>query len=322
MINSLFSSFDPIGSILSSNYLILIIVLTFPARFSVFKHNTRNNQFFNINLMRTIESELRATLSNQNKKGKINILTGIFIFVLLINVTGLFPYVFTLRAQIIFTLSIALPLWIRFIMFSFKNNTNHFLRHLVPLRTPLPLSQFIVLIETVRQIIRPITLSVRLAANITAGHILIALCRNTITIISRLSFVLMILILLEAAVAFIQSYVFTVLTTIYLREAYDKPTPPIPYSIPKTMTNFNRTISFFNANWKSPMNENKNKHTNNIKNTSNYYMLLSMMARCIPREIFSRVPLKSCYKRTSMRYNSVYYFRSIIFFFFFLSFFS
>jgi F0F1-type ATP synthase membrane subunit a len=89
---------------------------------------------------------------------------------------------------------------------------------LVPTGTPIALSQFIVLIESVRQIIRPITLSVRLAANITAGHILIALARAPIIVIRHIRVALRILFLLELAVAFIQRYVFVVLLSIYLRE--------------------------------------------------------------------------------------------------------
>jgi len=254
MINSLFTSFDPIGRLFSLNYTITILVLRFPAGFLIFQLKTRNTQVFVGTLIKNIEEELTATINNPNKKGKLNILVGMFIFILLINMAGLAPYVFTLRAQIIFTLRIALPLWLSFIIFRFKNNTNHFLRHLVPLRTPLPLSQFIVLIESVRQVIRPITLSVRLAANITAGHILIRLCRRTVTIINTFSLVLCILIILEIAVAFIQRYVFTVLTTIYLRETYDKSTPPFPYSIPKTVTNYNRIFSLLYTNRISYMN--------------------------------------------------------------------
>jgi F-type H+-transporting ATPase subunit a len=82
----------------------------------------------------------------------------------------------------------------------------------------MALSHFIVVIETVSQIIRPITLSVRLAANITAGHILIILIRNTIFIINVIRLALLTLFLLELAVAFIQSYVFTLLLVIYLGE--------------------------------------------------------------------------------------------------------
>jgi ATP synthase subunit 6 len=103
-------------------------------------------------------------------------------------------------------------------MFSAIKNTTNFLAHLVPLRTPIALSHFITVIETIRQMIRPITLSVRIAANITAGHILIALVRAPIIILNPITLVLIILFLLEVAVAFIQRYVFTLLLTIYLRE--------------------------------------------------------------------------------------------------------
>lgn len=75
-----------------------------------------------------------------------------------------------------------------------------------------------VIIESVSQIIRPITLSVRLAANITAGHILIALARRPILIINHMTLALSTLFLLELAVAFIQRYVFVVLLSMYLRE--------------------------------------------------------------------------------------------------------
>jgi F0F1-type ATP synthase membrane subunit a len=74
------------------------------------------------------------------------------------------------------------------------------------------------IIETVRQIIRPITLSVRLAANITAGHILIALSRAPILINNHIRVVLTTLLILELAVAIIQRYVFVILISIYLRE--------------------------------------------------------------------------------------------------------
>jgi F-type H+-transporting ATPase subunit a len=129
------------------------------------------------------------------------------------------------------------------VLFRALNNTNHFLSHLVPLRTPLPLSQFIVLIETASQFIRPITLSVRLSANITAGHILIALCANNIYTINAISSALLILVFLEIAVAFIQSYVFTILISIYMREVYDKTTPPISSRIFQTLTPINKIFS-------------------------------------------------------------------------------
>jgi len=95
--------------------------------------------------------------------------------------------------------------------------------HLVPSGTPPALIAFIVLIETVRNVIRPITLSVRLAANMVAGHLLITLLGNqgvglASTAIPLLVGVQILLVVLESAVALIQAYVFTTLTTLYARE--------------------------------------------------------------------------------------------------------
>lgn len=95
--------------------------------------------------------------------------------------------------------------------------------HLVPQGTPAALIPFIVLIETIRNVIRPGTLAVRLAANIIAGHLLLTLLGNTGPSLSTSILVLLIiaqilLLILESAVAIIQSYVFAVLRTLYARE--------------------------------------------------------------------------------------------------------
>jgi F-type H+-transporting ATPase subunit a len=95
--------------------------------------------------------------------------------------------------------------------------------HLVPQSTPSALIPFIVLIESISNIIRPITLSVRLIANIVAGHLLITLLGNQTAVASNIILVSLLitqilLLTLESAVAIIQSYVFAVLTTLYSRE--------------------------------------------------------------------------------------------------------
>ena len=95
--------------------------------------------------------------------------------------------------------------------------------HLVPQGTPAALIPFIVLIETIRNVIRPGTLAVRLAANIIAGHLLLTLLGNTGPSLSTSILVLLViaqilLLILESAVAIIQSYVFAVLRTLYARE--------------------------------------------------------------------------------------------------------
>merc|ERR1712061_241651 len=98
-----------------------------------------------------------------------------------------------------------------------------YITHLVPIGTPSVLIPVIVIIETIRRIIRPGTLSIRLAANIVAGHLLLtligSLCpRLNFLVLSAVIIGLVLLLMLELAVACIQSYVFTVLSSLYLDE--------------------------------------------------------------------------------------------------------
>jgi F-type H+-transporting ATPase subunit a len=116
-----------------------------------------------------------------------------------------------------------MPLWLTFIIFGWVNQTKHIFAHLVPQRTPGALIPFIVLIESIRNVIRPLTLAVRLIANMVAGHLLMTLLGNQTAsasgiILAGLIFTQIILLTLESAVAVIQSYVFAVLSTLYARE--------------------------------------------------------------------------------------------------------
>lgn len=102
------------------------------------------------------------------------------------------------------------------------NKFNKFITHLVPLGSPIFLSSFMVLIETVRNLIRPITLSVRLMANIIRGHLLIHLL-SSLSLLNNLMFlitipIIIVLIILETAVAIIQSFVFVTLISLYINE--------------------------------------------------------------------------------------------------------
>lgn len=94
--------------------------------------------------------------------------------------------------------------------------------HLVPLGCPTALMPFIVLIETIRLVIRPLTLAVRLAANIIAGHIILSLIRmrafNSSVVFFSSLFAESVILILELAVAIIQPYVFFILLTLYSQE--------------------------------------------------------------------------------------------------------
>merc|ERR550517_1174564 len=119
---------------------------------------------------------------------------------------GLAPYIFTSSSHISFTLTSAIPIWIGRIVFSIKNQYNSLFAHLVPRGTPVALIPVIVIIETVRNIIRPGTLSIRLAANIVAGHLLFTLLGSQGPGASRVVLIvlfigLILLLILEVAVA-------------------------------------------------------------------------------------------------------------------------
>lgn len=222
MINNLFSVFDPSTTLIniSLNWLrtfigLLIIPLLYwilPSRYSLL--------WFNI--LFNLHKEFKL-LIEKNSTGNSLLFISLFSIILFNNFIGLFPYIFTRTRHLIITLRLALPLWISFILYGWINHTNHIFTHLVPQGTPNVLIPFIVCIETIRNIIRPGTLAVRLTANIIAGHLLITLIGNTgPSIITSIIFILLIgqiiLLILELAVRIIQSYVFAVLRTLYSSE--------------------------------------------------------------------------------------------------------
>lgn len=221
MITNLFSSFDPRSSFnLSLNWLRIFLGLIFiPPAFWLIP--SRHHFLWN-KVIITLHNEFKLLLGN-SIKGITLIFIALFSIILFNNFLGLFPYIFTRTRHLIITLTLALPLWLRFIIYGWINNTTHILAHLVPQGTPPVLMPFIVIIETIRNIIRPGTLAVRLAANIIAGHLLITLLGNTgpsatIIILWILLITQILLIILESAVAIIQSYVFAILSTLYSRE--------------------------------------------------------------------------------------------------------
>ena len=220
MITNLFSSFDPISSTfnLQLNWLsiFLFIIVFYP---SYWISNSKSSVLYS-ELTSYITKEFMPLFKSYKN---IIIFNVLFIFILINNVFGLIPYTFTRTAHIAITLSMALTIWVIFILYGWINNTNHIFAHLVPLGTPIVLIPFMVLIESIRNIIRPITLSVRLAANLTAGHLLLILLgesmvNNRILIIITVTAAQFALITLEAAVAVIQAYVFATLSTLYARE--------------------------------------------------------------------------------------------------------
>lgn len=220
MIINLFSIFDPSTSLnCSINWLAMCLCFIFiPIKFWTLP---RRKNFFLKNIYSYIYKEFKPLIP---KNPQIIIMCVIlFIFIIFNNVPGLLPYIFTATSHISITLALAFPLWAGFIIHGWLFNTSNLLIHLIPNGTPVILIPFIVVIETIRNIIRPLTLAIRLAANIIAGHLLITLltAATPVTPLLAIPFIIsaqIALAILEVAVAFIQAYVFRVLITLYAAE--------------------------------------------------------------------------------------------------------
>nr|YP_009695430.1 ATP synthase F0 subunit 6 [Diaphanes pectinealis]QEJ81660.1 ATP synthase F0 subunit 6 [Diaphanes pectinealis] len=221
MMSNLFSSFDPSTEpFLSLNWTSSLLgFLMIP--FSFWVTPSRINMLW-IKLFFNLSKELKILLKLNNKNNTMMFIS-LFILILTSNSTSLFPYIFSSTTHLSMTLTLSLPLWISFMLFGWINNTMHMFTHLVPQGTPNILMPFMVCIETISNIIRPSTLAIRLTANMIAGHLLLTLLGETGNKLSMLMIWVLIitqlmLFILESAVAFIQAYVFSVLSTLYSSE--------------------------------------------------------------------------------------------------------
>nr|AAP91967.1 ATPase 6 [Hypoplectrus guttavarius] len=154
------------------------------------------------------------------------LLTSLMIFLITLNMLGLLPYTFTPTTQLSLNLGLATPLWLATVLIGMRNQPTHALGHLLPEGTPGPLIPVLIVIETISLFIRPLALGVRLTANLTAGHLLIQLIATAAfvllpmmpTVAILTATVLVLLTLLEVAVAMIQAYVFVLLVTLYMQD--------------------------------------------------------------------------------------------------------
>nr|APX40932.1 ATP synthase F0 subunit 6 [Apteropeda orbiculata] len=221
MMTNLFSSFDPSTNMsFSFNWLSTTIgMILIPSIFWLIP--SRMNMIWN-KISYTLHKEFKILIGKKSK-GSTLMFISLFTIILFNNFLGLFPYIFTSTSHMTLTLTLALPLWLSFMLFGWINHTTHMLAHLVPQGTPGILMPFMVCIETISNMIRPGTLAIRLSANMIAGHLLMTLLGNTGPMLSMFMLNLLImtqilLLTLETAVSIIQSYVFAVLSTLYSSE--------------------------------------------------------------------------------------------------------
>jgi F-type H+-transporting ATPase subunit a len=155
---------------------------------------------------------------------------SLFMFILVVNMVGLIPFTFTVTTHIIVTAALALTVFFTVLVYGFWKNGLHFFNLFVPKGIPIYILPLIVLIEVMSFLSRPISHSVRLFANMLAGHITLKVFAGFVTMLTAFGAIGWIgavlplgltvaLTALETLVAALQAYVFAILTCIYLNDA-------------------------------------------------------------------------------------------------------
>jgi len=221
--SNMFSIFDPAVSHsrgLGLNWAAILRAVFLPSGFWVFNSKGAAG-------VTKVLTGVAAEVKLRTFKGVPNaaplVLLSLFSFVLLNNFLGLLPYVFTPSRHPAFTCALSLSTWLGYFVYRRMANPSRFFSHLVPLGTPRVLIPFMVLIELVSSLMRPLTLSIRLAANIIAGHLLLVLASGPgasagAAGLSVIMTGLVALVGLELGVSFIQRYVFMSLSSLYVGE--------------------------------------------------------------------------------------------------------
>nr|UZT67606.1 ATP synthase F0 subunit 6 [Parnips nigripes] len=222
MMTNLFTIFDPSTSYsLSLNWSSSIYFLIFiPNMYWMIPSKYLN--LWNI-LISFIIKEMTVSLNKTFNFYNILIFSSLFVYIMLNNFISLFPYIFNSSSHMSMSLSLSIILWMSFMLYGWMKNATYMFIHLTPQGTPYILMPFMVLIESISNLIRPLTLAIRLSANIIAGHLLMTLISQTlsqINLLMSLTGIMMqsLLVLLEVAVSFIQAYVFSILVSLYCSE--------------------------------------------------------------------------------------------------------
>nr|YP_010938281.1 ATP synthase F0 subunit 6 [Hipposideros lylei]WLE64396.1 ATP synthase F0 subunit 6 [Hipposideros lylei] len=206
---------------------IVVLIIMFPSMLFPSTNRLVNNRLIAIQQWLVhMTSKQMMTIHNHKGQTWTLMLMSLILFIGSTNLLGLLPHSFTPTTQLSMNLGMAIPLWAGTVILGFRYKTKASLAHFLPQGTPLPLIPMLVIIETISLFIQPMALAVRLTANITAGHLLIhliggatlALLSISTTTASITFIILIMLTILEFAVALIQAYVFTLLVSLYLHD--------------------------------------------------------------------------------------------------------
>jgi F-type H+-transporting ATPase subunit a len=176
-----------------------------------------------------IAQTLRSSAGTEGMKF-FPLVFSLFMFILTVNIIGLIPHAFTVTSHIIVTIALALLVFVTVIAYGFWKNGLHFFKLFVPSGVPIYILPLVTFIEVLSFLSRPVSHSVRLFANMLAGHITLKVFGGFVTMLGALGIVgwlgavlplglTVALMALELLVAFLQAYVFAILTCIYLNDA-------------------------------------------------------------------------------------------------------
>nr|BAU67830.1 ATP synthase F0 subunit 6 [Lutra lutra] len=206
---------------------IVIVIVMFPSIMFPSPNRLINNRLISIQQwLVQLTSKQMLVIHNQKGQTWALMLMSLILFIGSTNLLGLLPHSFTPTTQLSLNLGMAIPLWAGTVITGFRYKTKASLAHFLPQGTPLPLIPMLIIIETISLFIQPMALAVRLTANITAGHLLIHLIGGATLALMNISaptamvtfMILILLTILEFAVALIQAYVFTLLVSLYLHD--------------------------------------------------------------------------------------------------------
>nr|YP_009441410.1 ATP synthase F0 subunit 6 [Apis nuluensis]ATN28906.1 ATP synthase F0 subunit 6 [Apis nuluensis] len=218
---NLFEMFDPSSNFyLSLNWMFMFLpIFTFPSIYWLIPSRI----LFTISLLLNFMYNEFKIITKSKYQSNIIIFISLMIYIMIVNIFSLMPYIFTLTSHLLLNMSLSLTLWFSFLIYLIYNNYIAFLSHLVPLNSPIFLMNFMVIIELISLIIRPWTLSIRLSANLISGHLILTLLgifiSNFISILPINLLIQNMLLTLEIFMSIIQSYVFSILLILYFSES-------------------------------------------------------------------------------------------------------
>ena len=176
-----------------------------------------------------VASTIRSTAGSEGMKF-FPLIFSLFMFIMISNFIGIIPYTFTVSSHLIVTVALALVVFFTVLFYGLYKNGLKFFKIFVPSGVPIAILPLVMFIEVLSFFLRPVSHSVRLFANMLAGHIALKVFASFIGMLGALGFLgwagavlplglTMALTALELLVAFLQAYVFAILTCIYLNDA-------------------------------------------------------------------------------------------------------